>query len=250
MGIIAVIGGTGFNDFDGIQTSDVRSIETQYGVPSAALEFGKLGQQEVVFLARHGKGHKLLPHQINYKANLEALRQVGVDTIVAINAVGGIDSALAPQSIVIPHQLIDYTWGRPSTFADINNVVHIDFTDPYCANTREKLRLAAEAVGIPVTTTGVYGVTQGPRLETAAEVNRLEADGCSIVGMTGMPEAALARELGINYACIALVVNRAAGRSEGPITMAAMELAIANGMTQVRSILAYYLLTSSGNLPG
>lgn len=241
MSVIAIVGGTGLTELAGLELTETRELETPYGAPSAALEFGRFGQQEVVFLARHGKGHTVPPHQVNYRANIHALKQVGVEDIIAINAVGGINPAMGAESLVIPDQIIDYTWGREFTFADRGNVIHVDFSYPYTQRLREGLLAAATSLAIPVHDGGVYGATQGPRLESVAEINRLDRDGCDIVGMTGMPEASLAREAELNYACLSLVVNMAAGRSDGIITMEEIELAIKNGMGNVRSILAQFL---------
>ncbi|HAG96845.1 MAG: S-methyl-5'-thioadenosine phosphorylase [Pseudomonadales bacterium] len=241
MGLIAIVGGTGLTELQGLELTDTRTLETEYGVPSAALEFGRFGQQPVVFLARHGKGHTVPPHQVNYRANIQALKQVGVEKIIAVNAVGGINPQMGAESLVIPDQIIDYTWGREFTFADQGNVLHVDFSYPYSEPLRQSLLTAAAELGLEVHDGGVYGATQGPRLETAAEVDRLERDGCDIVGMTGMPEAPLAREAELEYACLSLVVNMAAGRSEGIITMDDIELAIKNGMGNVRAILAQLL---------
>ena len=241
MGLIAIVGGTGLTELQGLELTDTRTLETEYGVPSAALEFGRFGQQPVVFLARHGKGQTVPPHQVNYRANIQALKQVGVEKIIAVNAVGGINPQMGAESLVIPDQIIDYTWGREFTFADQGNVLHVDFSYPYSEPLRQSLLTAAAELGLEVHDGGVYGATQGPRLETAAEVDRLERDGCDIVGMTGMPEAPLAREAELEYACLSLVVNMAAGRSEGIITMDDIELAIKNGMGNVRAILAQLL---------
>ena len=232
MGLIAIVGGTGLTELQGLELTDTRTLETEYGVPSAALEFGRFGQQPVVFLP---------PHQVNYRANIQALKQVGVEKIIAVNAVGGINPQMGAESLVIPDQIIDYTWGREFTFADQGNVLHVDFSYPYSEPLRQSLLTAAAELGLEVHDGGVYGATQGPRLETAAEVDRLERDGCDIVGMTGMPEAPLAREAELEYACLSLVVNMAAGRSEGIITMDDIELAIKNGMGNVRAILAQLL---------
>ncbi|MBA57318.1 MAG: S-methyl-5'-thioadenosine phosphorylase [Pseudomonadales bacterium] len=241
MSLIAIVGGTGLTELEGLELTESRSVETPYGAPSAPLEFGRFGQKEVVFLARHGKGHTVPPHQVNYRANIHALKQVGVKDIIAVNAVGGINAAMGAESLVIPDQIIDYTWGREFTFADRGNVLHVDFSYPYSEALRKGLLAAAATLGINVHDGGVYGATQGPRLETAAEVDRLERDGCDIVGMTGMPEASLAREAELDYACLSLVVNMAAGRSDGIITMEDIERAIHNGMGNVRAILAQWL---------
>jgi len=241
MSLIAIVGGTGLTELDGLSIRESRTVETRYGPPSAALEFGRFGEQEVVFLARHGKGHRLPPHQINYRANITALKSVGVTDIIAVNAVGGINPAMGAEALVVPHQIVDYTWGREFTFAEEGNVLHVDFSFPYTESLREGLLAAGRKTGLTVHDGGVYGATQGPRLETAAEVDRLERDGCDIVGMTGMPEASLAREADLNYACLSLVVNMAAGRSDGIITMEEIDRCLKTGMQNVRTLLAAFL---------
>jgi 5'-methylthioadenosine phosphorylase len=189
---------------------------TPYGEPSGPLAFGRVRSREIMFLARHGYGHTIAPHEVNYRANLWALKDAGADTVVSVASVGAIRSDIAPGALLLPDQVIDYTWGRGSTFfegagAPVN---HIDFTEPYSRPLREQLLRAAAACGEAVFDGGVYAATQGPRLETAAEINRLERDGADVVGMTGMPEAALAREIGLEYAAIAVVANYAAGRGD------------------------------------
>jgi 5'-methylthioinosine phosphorylase len=190
-------------------------VRTPYGEPSGALALGSIRGHRVVFLARHGYGHTIPPHQVNYRANIWALQQQNPRYVVSVASVGGIRPDMTPGTLAVPHQLIDYSWGRDSTFFSgvDESVVHIDFTHPYCDAARRRLVRAAAAAGEPIVDGGVYAATQGPRLETAAEVNRLERDGADMVGMTGMPEAALARELGLCYAAIAVVVNHAAGRA-------------------------------------
>lgn len=241
MSLIAIVGGTGLTELDGLVIRESRTVETRYGPPSAALEFGRFGEQDVVFLARHGKDHRLPPHQINYRANITALKSVGVTDIIAINAVGGINPAMGTESLVVPHQIIDYTWGREFTFAEEGNVLHVDFSFPYTDSLRDGLLAAGRKAGLMVHDGGVYGATQGPRLETAAEIDRLERDGCDIVGMTGMPEASLAREVELNYACLSLVVNMAAGRSDGLITLEDIDRSLKNGMQKVRTLLVTFL---------
>lgn len=241
MSLIAIVGGTGLTELDGLELTESRVVDTPYGAPSAPLEFGRFGHKEVVFLARHGKGHTVPPHQVNYRANIQALKQVGVKDIIAVNAVGGINPDMGAESLVVPDQIVDYTWGREFTFADQGNVIHVDFTFPYADTLRQSLLAAAAKLSIKVHDGGVYGATQGPRLESIAEINRMERDGCDIVGMTGMPEASLAREAELNYACLSLVVNMAAGRSDGIITMEDIERAIGNGMGNARAILQQFL---------
>lgn len=239
--MLAIIGGTGLTELDGLIIHEQKTIETPYGATSAALEVGQFAGQDVVFLARHGKGHTLPPHQVNYRANIWALRELGVTGIIAVNAVGGINVAMGPEVLVVPHQIVDYTWGRETSFSELGKVIHIDFTHPYDEDLRDALTDAGEMQGYLIHSQAVYAATQGPRLETAAEINRLERDGCDIVGMTGMPEACLARELEIPYACLSLVVNMAAGRSPGIITMTDIGKALVNGMTKVRNLLGQLL---------
>lgn len=236
---VGIIGGTGLTTLSGLEITAERSVDTQWGQPSSALVEGRLAGQAVVFLSRHGNPHRIPPHQVNYRANLQALHDAGVRTVVGVNAVGGIHPEMGPAHIVIPDQIIDYTWGRASTFfeGELTETTHIDFTWPYTQKARELLIAAARRQKLPFSDFGVYGATQGPRLETAAEVVRLERDGCDLVGMTGMPEAALAAELKMNYVCLALVVNHAAGKSDHIITMAEIETAIDHGMSGVKRIL-------------
>ncbi|MCP5161869.1 MAG: S-methyl-5'-thioinosine phosphorylase [Hahellaceae bacterium] len=237
---LAIIGGTGLTELEGLEILESKTIVTPYGEPSAPLLFGQLNRRPVVFLARHGNPHRIPPHKVNYRANLHALKQIGIKQVVAVNAVGGIHPAMGPAQVVIPDQLIDYTWGRASTFFedDLEHVTHIDLTWPYTDSLRQRLIECAKSTQAPFSDFGVYACTQGPRLETAAEVARLERDGCHIVGMTGMPEAALAAELELDYACIGLVVNWAAGKTDHIITMEEIQAAIDQGMGRVLRILA------------
>ena len=237
---VGIIGGTGLTRLPGLEITGRESLETPWGGPSSQLVHGDLGGREVVFLARHGDPHRIPPHQVNYRANLWALQKAGVQAVVGVNAVGGIHPSMGPAHIVVPDQLIDYTWGRPSTFfeGELDEVTHIDFSYPYAENVRQVLIGSAEQAGVDHSSRGVYGATQGPRLETAAEIVRLERDGCHLVGMTGMPEAGLAAELKLDYACLALVVNWAAGKSDHIISMEEIEQAIEEGMSGVMEILA------------
>jgi 5'-methylthioinosine phosphorylase len=238
---IAVIGGTGLCDWPGAEVLDESQVETSYGAPSALLQRIRYEGAEFLFLARHGKGHQIPPHAINYRANIAALKKAGVDALVSVNAVGGISERFVTGVIVIPNQINDYTWGRDHTFFDGENgkVEHIDFSFPYSQDLRSRLANAAVDANIAFEDYGVYAVTQGPRLETAAEISRLARDGNDIVGMTAMPEASLAREAGIEYASVALVVNPGAGLSENIITMEDIQAVIDTGMGQVKSILAH-----------
>jgi len=216
--MLGIIGGTGLTQLANLQITRRQLIRTPYGEPSGPLTFGEIGGKELIFLPRHGNGHTIPPHNINYRANIWALHSAGVQDIVAVATVGGIHAELGPGAIALPDQIVDYTYGRKNTYFDGENkdyiqpVKHIDFTEPYCSRLRALCLKAAEGVGESLHDGGVYAVVQGPRLETAAEINRLERDGAAMVGMTGMPEAALARELEISYAAICPVANHAAGR--------------------------------------
>ncbi|MDM8568137.1 S-methyl-5'-thioinosine phosphorylase [Thiotrichales bacterium HSG1] len=236
---LAVIGGSGLTELEGLKVTNQQVLETPYGKMSSPITHGIYGGKPIVFLARHGIQHTIPPHKINYRANLWALKHIGVKNILAVAAVGGIEPDLQPGDLVIPHQIIDYTWGREHTFFDekLTHVTHIDFTYPYCEELRNKLLLASQNVDFKVFFQGIYGVTQGPRLETAAEINRMEQDGCDIVGMTGMPEAALARELELCYATCAVVANEAAGRNNEQISMAEIEENLIDGIDYVRQLL-------------
>lgn len=209
---LAVIGGTGVYKL--AQLDDVRrhEVDTPFGAASDAVVDGRLDGRRVLFLARHGEGHALCPHEINYRANLWALKALGAQSVLAINSVGGIGDAMGPKVLAVPDQIIDYTWGRAHTFFGAGATVeHVDMGQPYDPALRTRILAAARAAGVAMVDGGCYGATQGPRLETAAEIRRLARDGCDLVGMTGMPEAGLARELGLAYACIAVVANWAAG---------------------------------------
>ena len=214
--MLALIGGSGLTQLPDLEITARQIVRTPYGDPSGPLMYGRIGKCDIAFLARHGYGHTLAPHEINYRANLWALHSKGVQRIVAVCTVGGITADHPAGSIAVPHQIIDYTWGRKATFFEgaEQPVTHIDFTHPYDGETRRMCLAAAHDAQVEVTGSGVYAATQGPRLETSAEVDRLERDGATMVGMTGMPEAALARELGLKYAVLAVVVNSAAGRRE------------------------------------
>ena len=238
MSRIAVIGGTGLNAIAGA-VRPIAGTDTPYGPASAALQQGEVGAHEVVFLARHGQPHRIAPHAINYRANLWLLKQAGVEAVLAVNAVGGIHPAFGPGVIVIPHQLIDYTWGRESSYSDANQLLHVDFTYPYDQAWRSRLAMAAASTDVErAYDFGVYACTQGPRLESAGEIERLARDGCDLVGMTAMPEAVLARELELPYAAVCLVVNAAAGRGTGLITHSEIEAVIGTGMARVETLLA------------
>ena len=236
---LAIIGGTGIDQLDGLEITGTCEVETPYGDPSRPVQQGSLGQVRLLFLQRHGSPRAIPPHLINYRANLWALRELGATDVVAINAVGGIGEGMRPGRLVIPDQVIDYTWGREHTIdtGDHGSLAHIDFTEPYDAGLRQALLSAAQAEGILHAQDGVYGATQGPRLETAAEVRRMARDGCDVVGMTGMPEASLARELGMAYASVCMVVNAAAGLDDKPLTLEMMSDPLRQEASVVRRLL-------------
>ncbi|HUP92709.1 MAG TPA: S-methyl-5'-thioinosine phosphorylase [Solimonas sp.] len=240
MTTLAVIGGTGMNQWPGLEIERRHELETLYGQPSAPPVEGTVYGVRAVFLARHGEGHRIPPHAINYRANIWALRQLGVKSVIAIAAVGGIADSCAPGSVSVPHDLVDYSWGREHSYSDGSEAAdlqHVEFTEPYSPRLRHALLEAAQAAGVEAVAQGVMAVTQGPRLESAAEIRKLRLDGCDMVGMTSMPEAGLAREAGLEYACLAVSVNWAAGvRGVGDIH-AEIHQSIDAGMAKVRAIL-------------
>jgi 5'-methylthioinosine phosphorylase len=209
----AIIGGTGVYKLAALQDEKALEGGTIYGEASGPVRVGTLAGHVVAFLARHGEGHSVPPHQVNYRANLQRLKDLGAHRILAINTVGGITARMGPRVVAVPDQLIDYTWGRVSTICEEPGtpVLHVDFGDPYTESLRQAVLAAGRRAGVALADGGCYGATQGPRLETKAEIARMRRDGCDLVGMTGMPEAGLARELGLDYACLALVANWAAG---------------------------------------
>ncbi len=239
MAEIAIIGGSGFGQIKELKITRKKNTQTPFGGPSAPLIFGEFGEKEIIFLPRHGEKHTIPPHQINYRANIWALKDAGIKRVIGIGAVGGIRQDMAPGCLAIPDQIIDYTWGREQTFFDQQQgrVVHIDFSDPYCKKLRASLIEAGRSAGVELISNGTYGATQGPRLESAMEINRMERDGSDLVGMTGMPEAALARELELNYAACAVVANWAAGRGDGPITWDEIEASLDEGMARAKQLL-------------
>lgn len=250
---LAVIGGTGLYGFPGLERIERRDLATQYGAPSGPVVIGEFRGKRLAFLARHGEQHTLAPHRVNYRANVRALHDLGAHRIVGVNAVGGIRADMGPRTLVVPDQIIDYTHGRLSSYCDVDGakVEHIDFTEPYSASMRAALTTAAARVKVDVVDGGCYAATQGPRLETAAEIARLRHDGCDLVGMTGMPEAVLARELGIEFACLALVANWAAGcgpaGSAGPMAPISLPEVFANleaATAHVPGIIAQMLTAS------
>ena len=238
--MLAFIGGTGLTRMANLEIIGERDADTSWGTASAPVTEGRLAGERVMFLPRHGNPHRLPPHRVNYRANIAALAAAGATEIIAVNAVGGISGrALENGMLVLPDQLIDYTWGRDSTFFEDekNEPTHVDFTRPFDSSLRQRLAGALGEAGVEWIDSGCYGATQGPRLETAAEILRMERDGCTLVGMTGMPEAVLAREAGMAYAMLCLVVNPAAGKSEGEISMGEIAAVVEQGMERVQAVL-------------
>jgi 5'-methylthioadenosine phosphorylase len=240
--MLAIIGGTGLTRLSTLAVAHREVVRTPYGEPSSALLFGQIAGRDAIFLARHGHGHTIPPHRVNYRANMWALRERGATAVLAVASVGGIRDA-EPGDLIVPHQLIDYTYDRPSTFFDGGDrkVVHVDFTHPYTPELRTVLLDASVAAGLVLRDGGVYAAVSGPRLETAAEIDRLERDGATLVGMTGMPEAVLARELELPYAAIAVVVNHAAGRGDSAraISMQAIAAVLDASMDKVRALIEH-----------
>jgi 5'-methylthioadenosine phosphorylase/5'-methylthioinosine phosphorylase len=240
MSLIAIIGGSGFESLPLLENASAKPVETPYGPPSAPIRRGSIGGQTVLYLARHGDRHQIPPHRVNYRANLWALQREGAVDVVGMGAVGGIGPGFGPGTFAVPDQIIDYTHGRAHTYFDGEPaaVEHIELGEPFCADLRGRLLAACTAAGVGAVDGGTYGATQGPRLETAAEITRLERDGCHLVGMTAMPEAALARELGLCFATLAFVVNWAAGKGSGPIQMADVAASMAACVGRIPGILA------------
>lgn len=236
---IAVLGGTGALQL--FETRGNVSMTTPFGAPSDRPRKVLVGKSETWFLARHGDPHRIPPHKVNYRANIHALKTLGVDSVLAINAVGALVPTLAAGSMVVPDQLIDYTWGRAHTFSDGGSAPlrHIDFTHPFEGPLRDGLLDAARRAGHEVVDGGCHAVTQGPRLETGAEVSRLASAGCAIVGMTAMPEAALAREAGLDYASLCVVANAGAGLHDGPITEDDIHRVLQIAMQKVKKIIEH-----------
>jgi len=236
---LAIIGGSGFGQISEFKTEQVHEISTPYGSTSAPILQGKLfGVEDVFFLARHGEKHSIQPHKINYRANIFALKELGVNNVLALAAVGGIDTDCQPGALIIPQQILDYTYGREMTFFDQEgDVSHAEFTEPYSTVMRKILIKASQENEIDVVKQGVYAVTQGPRFETAAEIVRYARDGATIVGMTAMPEAVLARELGLAYTTIALSVNYAAGVENGVIKHSDIHMAYTSAADKLYKLL-------------
>lgn len=249
--MLAIIGGSGLTRLSTLAIAHREVVRTPYGEPSSALVFGRIMDRDVVFLARHGHGHTIPPHRVNYRANLWALKERGVDAVLAVASVGAIAGGHAPGALVLPHQLIDYSGGRESTFFDggDRNVVHVDFTHPYTPALRQRCLGAAVRARLGLHDGGVYAAVSGPRLETAAEIDRLERDGATLVGMTGMPETVLAREAGLAYASIAVVVNHAAGRGDSAEAIAMERIAevLEQAMEKVRKLIDHFVTEPSAS---
>jgi len=237
---IGIIGGSGLTSLRALDVQRKVMIHTPYGEPSGPYSHGLFDGIEVIFLPRHGAGHTIPPHCVNYRANIWGMKEQGVEKVIGMAAVGGISNNMKPGTICIPDQIIDYTYSRKQTFFDDIQapVTHIDFSYPYCEDLRQTLITAGKKADTAVFERGTYAATQGPRLESAAEINRLGNDGCDVVSMTGMPESALAREAGLCYACCAVIVNWAAGRAAGPIKMDEIEKNLKTGMAEARKVLA------------
>lgn len=239
--MLAIIGGRGLTQLANLKITHQQVMRTPFGEPSGAFLFGTLNQHEVIFLARHGYGHTIPPHLVNYRANLWALREQGVTEIVSVATVGGIRADLKPGVIVVPDQIIDYTHGRDSTYFEARDKPYsnADFTLPYSSGLRKRILRSAQTAQQACVDGGVYAATQGPRLDSIAEINRYERDGADMVGMTGMPETALAKELELEYATIAVVVNYAAGRGDSTtgIHLDTVNATASETMKRVRSIL-------------
>ncbi|MXZ80151.1 MAG: S-methyl-5'-thioinosine phosphorylase [Gammaproteobacteria bacterium] len=246
--MLGIIGGTGLEELPDFELTRRESVDTPFGEPSSVLLHVSIRGTPAVFLSRHGIGTRILPHRINYRANVYALRFAGVTEVIALGAVGGIDPEFSTGALAVPDQIIDYTWGREHTCFDgatildleMDHLGHANFTSPYDSALRNRILASARDAEIPLIDHGVYGVTQGPRLETAAEIDRMERDGVDIVGMTAMPEAALARELEIDYATVAMVVNPAAGRSDTPISMKSISRVLEGTTWKAMRLLSAY----------
>ena len=249
--MIGIIGGSGLAKLVGLQNVRREIARTPWGQPSSALSFGDLDGTPVVFMARHGYGHTIAPQDINYRANISALKQAGADAIISVATVGGIRADLRPGTLVVPDQLIDYSTGRASTYytGPDQPVVHIDFTQPYDNALRRRLVAAARILDTAVVDGGCYACMPGPRLETAAEIVRLERDGCHLVGMTGMPEAVLAREAEISYAALAVVANYAAGKGDAheAIPLQTVGAVLEEAMVRVLAILGQAVKPAHGS---
>ncbi|MCL4458029.1 MAG: S-methyl-5'-thioadenosine phosphorylase [Nitrospirae bacterium] len=235
---IGLIGGSGLYEIEGLETTKEIAVTTPYGQPSAVYKIGTLGAEEIVFLSRHGTHHSIPPQKINYRANIWGFKHLGIERIISVNAAGGINKNLTPGDIVLLDQIIDMTYGaRESTFYDKDKVVHIDFTNPYCSELRDLLINASQAINVPVKTSGAYVCTNGPRLETAEEIRFFSLIGADVVGMTAMPEAALARELEICFSGISVVTNPAAGIFKEKLTVTEVIETMKKSTDRIKSLI-------------
>ena len=243
MAMLGLIGGSGFDQWGA--PVERRIIGTPFGEPSDAFEAFDIGSTRLWFLPRHGSDHGIAPHRVNYRANIFGFSTLGVDAVLTVNAVGSLDVNLPGGSLVLPNQLIDYTYGRENSFHDgvAGDLDHVEFADPFSHRWRAHLLRAGASSGVAVRDGGCIAVTQGPRLETAAEIRRLARDGSDLVGMTSMPEAVLARELGLPYATLAVVANLAAGLEDEPIAAEAIEQTLAGAMDRVQTLIDQLLNT-------
>lgn len=235
---LAMIGGTGLTELQ--KPVDSLAVETPYGAPSAAIRIVATEPVRLIFLPRHGSPHRFPPHRVNYRANLWALREAGARRVLAVYAVGGLHEPYAPATLAAPDQLIDYSWGREHTYCDSDDapLAHVDFTGPYDGPLRRSLLTAAQEASVDLIDGGCIGVFQGPRLESAAEIEKARRDGCDMAGMTALPEAGLARELGIDYAGIGVVSNWGAGVMGEQLSEEDIAATLREPMARVRRLVA------------
>lgn len=234
---VALVGGTGLTELD--DYAETIEMETPYGLPSAPLRVVETSPVRVIFLPRHGNPHRFPPHRVNYRANMWALREAGADHVLAVYAVGGIHEPYRPAALALPDQLIDYSWGREHTYSDSDSapLVHVDFTNPYEGPMRQTLLQAAQKSSLDIVDGGCIGVFQGPRLESSAEVEKARRDGCDMAGMTALPETGLARELGLDYAGLAVISNWGAGVKNERLSEADIAETLQEPMARVRKLL-------------
>jgi 5'-methylthioinosine phosphorylase len=241
MKTLGIIGGTGMDQWGDPEA--VHTLDTPYGLPSSALQEFHSGGARIIFLARHGEAHNIPPHAVNYRANCWAMKRIGVDHLLGVNAVGAIRAGINESDLVVPDQIVDYTWGREHTISDSGDVplIHADFEFPYDSRLRKMLVAAAASSGVQIHDGGTHGVAQGPRFESAAEVKRMQRDGCDVVGMTAMPEVAIARELGLDFAGLCVISNIASGLSDEPVNhqdiLVVLKTAMDNARTLIRALL-------------
>ena len=243
--MFGILGGSGLTSFAELEIDRREVVRTPWGEPSGPVTIGRIDNVPVAFLPRHGHGHTIPPHAINYRANIHALKSIGAEGVIAVASVGGIRDDMQPGTIALLDQMLDYTWGREPTFFDGPDrpVTHIDFTLPYDPVLRARMLAVAKKVGHRIVDGGCYACMQGPRLETAAEINRVERDGADVVGMTLMPEAALARELELPYAALGVVVNHAAGRGDSKLAISTTEIVrtLEVAMNNVRALIVSFV---------